>query len=258
MANGKPALVLFHPFGMSGNSAWQEVIPLLAKQYRVYAPTALGHRLGPPVGRNPVTMADVVDAAESYLDESGLDRPHLAGNSMGGYMAIELARRGRAETVCAISPPGFWSSGDGLQAQAFRGHKKNRAIGRLTRPVAPLMVKSATLRRLGLRDVARRGDRLTADQFLAMTDDSLACQIVTDLAKDQWYIAPLDPLPCPVAIAWCEHDETLPAGEYARNVAERIPRATFETIPDVGHVPMIDDPALVARIIQATIGATRQ
>jgi len=46
-------------------------------------------------------MSDVVDAAEQYLDEHGLDRPHLAGNSMGGYMAIELARRGRAATVCA-------------------------------------------------------------------------------------------------------------------------------------------------------------
>ena len=44
-------------------------------------------------------MSDVVDAAENYLDEHGLDRPHLAGNSMGAFMAIELARRGRAATV---------------------------------------------------------------------------------------------------------------------------------------------------------------
>ena len=43
-------------------------------------------------------MSEVVDAAEDYLDERGLDRPHLAGNSVGAFMAIELARRGRAAT----------------------------------------------------------------------------------------------------------------------------------------------------------------
>ena len=115
MSSDNSALVLLHPLGMSGETAWQELVPLLSHSHQVHTPTALGHRGGPPVQRRPVTMTDVVDAAERYLDEHGLDRPHLAGNSMGGYMAIELARRGRAATVCALSPPGFWSAGDGLQ-----------------------------------------------------------------------------------------------------------------------------------------------
>ena len=50
----------------------------------------------------------MVDAAESFLDEHGLARPHLAGNSLGGWVAIELARRGCAASVCAFSPAGFW------------------------------------------------------------------------------------------------------------------------------------------------------
>lgn len=96
---------------------------------------------------------------------------------------------------------------------------------------------------------------MTATQFLEMTDDSLACAIVEDLARDDWCVAPLNPLPCPLTIAWCEEDATLPAAEYARNVGERIPQAAFKTIPGVGHVPMIDDPALVARVIAATANA---
>ena len=115
MAFDKSALVLLHGITMSGESAWREMVPLLADHHQVFVPNALGHRGGPSVQLRPVTMSDVVDAAERYLDEHGLDRPHLAGNSMGGYMAIELARRGRAATVCALSPAGLWSDlGSGL------------------------------------------------------------------------------------------------------------------------------------------------
>src|SRR5262245_56515756 len=135
MASEKPALVLFHGIGSSAESAWQEVVPLLVNHYQVYAPTALGHRGGPPAQRHPVKMDDVLDAAERYLDERDLDRPHLAGNSMGGYMAIELARRHRAATVCALNPGGFWSAGDGLQAEILQGFKKSRTPARLARPL---------------------------------------------------------------------------------------------------------------------------
>ena len=127
-------------------SVWRGVVPLLADHHQVHAPNALGHRGGPSVQRRPVTMDDVVDAAEYYLDERGLDRPHLAGNSLGAFMAIELARRGRAATVCALAPPGLWSPGDGLQARAM--DPRGRGLSRLMRPVLPLMFRSASVRRL--------------------------------------------------------------------------------------------------------------
>ena len=111
MASDKPPLVLLHGTAMSGN-AWQDVVPLLSNDHEVFTPTALGHHGGPPVQRPPATITDVVDAAERYLDEDvDLEQPHLAGNSLGGFVAIELARRGRAATVCAFSPAGFWSAG---------------------------------------------------------------------------------------------------------------------------------------------------
>ena len=90
MASDKPPLVLLHGTAMSG-TAWQDVVPLLSDHHEVFTPTALGHRGGPPVQRRPATITDVVDAAQRYLDERGLERPHLAGNSIGGFMAIELA-----------------------------------------------------------------------------------------------------------------------------------------------------------------------
>ena len=170
-------------------------------------------------------------------------------------MAIELARRGRAATVCALSPPGLWSAGDGLQEHTFKGFERSRAIGRLLRPLAPLMFKSATVRRLGLRDAACHGDRLSLAGALEITDDSLACSVVADLSASDWQIEPLNPLPCPVTIAWSEKDATLPLAQYRENAHERLPQATFNILPGVGHVPMIDDPDLVARTILAVTGA---
>jgi pimeloyl-ACP methyl ester carboxylesterase len=249
--------VLLHGLGRSGGSAWRDVIPLLSAHHQVYAPTALGHRGGPTVERQPVTMNDVVDAAELYLDERGLDRPHLAGNSLGAFVAIELARRGRAATVCALSPPGLWSSGDGLQARAFKPLRRNLALARVIRPAYPLMFKSAALRRLGFRDAAVHGDRLTPAQALEKVNDTLTCTILIDLSVDVWHIAPLNPLPCPITVAWSEKDALLPMPEYTRALSELLPQATFEVLDGVGHEPMVDDPRLVARTILAVTDAAK-
>jgi pimeloyl-ACP methyl ester carboxylesterase len=62
-------------------------------------------------------------------------------------------------------------------------------------------------------------------------------------------IAPLDPLPCPVTVAWPEEDVFIPVASYGPNARNRLPQATFQILPDVGHDPMMDDPALVARTI---------
>jgi pimeloyl-ACP methyl ester carboxylesterase len=103
MASEKPPLVLLHPFLLSGN-VWHDVIPYLAGHHEVYTPTLLGHRGGPPVQRHPATITDVIDVAERFLDDQRLERPHLVGNSTGGYVAIELARRGHRVRVI---PGGF-------------------------------------------------------------------------------------------------------------------------------------------------------
>jgi pimeloyl-ACP methyl ester carboxylesterase len=253
MGSGKSPLVLLHGLAMSGN-AWREVVPLVSDHHQVYAPTADGHRGGSAAQRRPTTATDMVDAAERFLDECDLDRPHLAGNSMGGFVAIELARRGRAATVCALSPVGFWTDGDGFQERAFGRIKRGVAIGRLSRPVLPLIYSVATLRRLILHDVACHGDRMSAAQALELIDDGIGCTALADLlCATDWLIAPLEPLPCPITVTWGEKETMLPSG--ARGKSEHIPQASVNTLADVGHVPMLDDPELVARTILSSTGS---
>ena len=256
MSSNNSAVVLLHGILMSG-SAWQDVVPLLSNHHQVYTPTTAGHHGGPTVSRRPATVSDLVDSAERYLDERGLERPHLAGLSLGGWMAIELARRGRAATVCTLAPAGFWSAGDSAETQAHKQIRKLVTMGRFARPVRPfaaLAMKSATARRLAFRTGACHADRITAAQSVELLDGIIGCTInVGDLAGQQ--IAPLNPLPCPVTIAWSEHDAVVSVPACDKIARERVPQASFTILPGVGHAPMIDDPDLVARTILAVTGA---
>lgn len=231
---------------------WQDVVPLLSEHHDVHAPTLLGHRGGPAIQRRPAKVSDVVDAAERYLDERGLARPHLAGNSLGGWVAIELARRGRTASVCAFSPAGFWWDGASHE-RVFRQIRRARAAARIARPIAPLVLRSAAARRLGLREVACHGDRLDTDRVLELMDDSNDCPFMDDYSPDE-HVEPLDPLPCPVTLAWAQFDRLVPAATYGQTARERLPDATWALLPGVGHLPMIDDPDLAARTIMAVTG----
>jgi pimeloyl-ACP methyl ester carboxylesterase len=254
MASDKTALVLLHG-GTASGRAWQDVVPLVSAHHEVYAPTAPGHRGGPAVQRRPATANGLVDWAERYLDDQGLQRPHLVGHSLGGFMAIELARRGRAATVCAFAPGGFWGSGDGLRVKTMSKVGRGTGMGRLIRPVVPLVLKSSTVRRLWFQEGACHGDRTSPERGVEIFDDFLGCTVAREFfSTDDEQIAPLDPLPCPITVAWSEKDVMIPPADYGPNARKRLPQATFVTLPDTGHDPMMDDPELVARTILTVTG----
>ncbi|WP_040871644.1 alpha/beta fold hydrolase [Nocardia exalbida] len=251
----KPPLVLLHGVTMS-ERVWDDVTPLLAARHEVITPTALGHRGGPPALRRPARVEHLVDDIEQRLDALGLRRVHVAGNSLGGWVAIELARRGRAESVCALSPAGFWEAGDGSRSAATRRIAREAVTGRLLGFLAPLALRSAAARRIALRNIAVHGDRISSAQALTCLRDLLGCTVTADLLGTDEQIAALDPLPCPVTVAWSEHDRVLPEHVHGPIARTRLPEAVFAILPDTGHVPMIDDPRLVAQTILTTTSVT--
>jgi pimeloyl-ACP methyl ester carboxylesterase len=244
-------LVLLHGLGMS-TRVWDSVRGLLEPRHEVIALPTLGHRGGAAPSKRPVTIVDLVADAERALDEHGLQRPHIAGNSLGGWMAIELARRGRARTVCALSPAGFWSSGTDEQMIGVRKIRRAVRTARLGRPL-PFMLRSRRVRRFVFRDIAVHGDRLTATQAIEATNDLLDCVIVHDVLTTDENIAPLHPLPCPITLAWSAQDAIVPVDVNGVVARRSLPQARFIVLPGVGHVPMIDNPEIVARtILEAT------
>ncbi|WP_280245098.1 alpha/beta fold hydrolase [Nocardia abscessus] len=251
----KPPLVLLHGVTMS-ERVWDDVTPLLAARHEVITPTAVGHRGGPAALRRPARVEHLVDDIERRLDALGLRRVHIAGNSLGGWMAIELARRGRAETVCALSPAGFWEVGAGSQKAATSRIAREAITGRLLGFLAPLGLRCAVARRVALRNIAVHGDRVSAAQAMTFLRDLVGCTVTADLLGTDEQVAPLDPLPCPITVAWAQHDRVLPEEIHAAIARARLPEAVFSVLPGTGHVPMIDDPRLVAQTILATTSST--
>jgi pimeloyl-ACP methyl ester carboxylesterase len=147
----------------------------------VVTPTALGHCGGRPAPARPARIADVVDDAERTLEALGLETAHLAGNSMGGWVALELARRGRARTVCALSPAGTWDA-------ASREHRATRAVlggarrdTQRSRALLPLALHAPAVRRFALRSTAADGARVARAELLGIVADLLGCAVAQDL-----------------------------------------------------------------------------
>jgi pimeloyl-ACP methyl ester carboxylesterase len=233
---------------------WRHVVPLLQAKYEVFTPTALGHHGGKPATKRPARIEHVVDDIAAQIDELGHDRVHLAGNSMGGWVALELARRGRALSVCALSPGGMWTPNDENHRQVRRDLNGVTAQTVAARPVLPLLTRSARFRRWALRHTAQHGDRVGREEFLELADDVIGCTVLHELLNTDESCGFFESLPCPITVAWSAHDRILPLrthGAFSRKV---LPDAEFKVLADVGHVPMFDDPRLVSETILAATG----
>ena len=106
-----PPLLLLHGFTDTWRT-WEPVLPTLERRFEVLAATLTGHAGGPPFVAGAASDEALVDALEAELDALGWEAPAIAGNSLGGYVALKLAERGRARSVVAIAPAGGWVDDD--------------------------------------------------------------------------------------------------------------------------------------------------
>jgi pimeloyl-ACP methyl ester carboxylesterase len=245
---GEP-LVLLHGAAMSWR-AWRPVLRELERFHDVYVPTMAGHRGGLALGPGvDASVAALVDALCDELDEVGIDTAHVAGNSLGGWVALELARRGRARSVVALSPAGGWSRAFELQRLVWL-FRLGLALG--STQVARRLVHIGSLRRLLLWPAMEHGERVPVGDLDDMLDDLVGCGVIDELLRRAASHGPLGPLadtPCPVRIAWSEHDHVVPWRWYGIPFRAAVPDAEFVRLPAVGHLPMWDDPELVSRVI---------
>lgn len=102
--------MMLHPF-LCSQAVWQTVAEQLADtgEYHVFAPTMVGHNGGRKATSWAMGHLDLVDDVERRMDELGWDTAHVVSNSLGGWVAFELERRGRARSLTAIAPAGGWS-----------------------------------------------------------------------------------------------------------------------------------------------------
>ena len=252
--SGEP-LVLLHGF----TGTWQHWRPLLgelAARYEVVAPTLAGHDGGKPLpAGTALNFASSIDLLEEHLDELGLDTVHVVGNSMGGALALELAKRGRARSVVALAPAGGWTQGDGEAQRLGRFFARQLRMTRITGSRMAMVVRRPGARRLAFRDIMRHGELLSPSEALQLAESSLRCsvaaQAVAALAgdRDDLVLRELDRIACPVRLASPQFDRILPAERHAPRYRREIPGVDAVTLAGCGHVPMWDDAQLVIRTI---------
>lgn len=246
---GEP-LVLLHGIGHRWQ-AWQPVLDRLAAHHDVLAIDLPGFGAS-ALPDGPVTMPETVARLRAFLTGLGVERPHVAGNSLGGAIALELAAAGLVASVTALSPAGFatgwelrWALG------TLRAH---RFTARVPDPVLHRVVHSPRLRALAFGMIVARPGLLDAGAALADARALRDCPgfpIVARAARGYRFAGAPD---VPVTVAWGVKDRIL-FPRQARRARRALPGARHVALPGCGHVPMSDAPELVARLILETTGA---
>jgi pimeloyl-ACP methyl ester carboxylesterase len=254
-----PPLVLVHGVGHHWQT-WRPVIDLLAGEFDVIACDSPGFGRSEPLPANvePTIPAYAEAFARFFKDELGLERPHVAGNSMGGAIALELARRHQVASVTAFSPAGFWSPAERRFCQLSLGTLG--AVPQTLRPALRALARTRPGRVALFRQTFGWPTRMPADEAVATLADGWGAPALSAAlaAFDHYDFENGDELRgTPVTVAWGRHDRLLIYRTQSRRARERLPWARHVTL-GAGHVPFFDDPAACAEAIRQTAVAHRE
>ena len=252
--SGEP-LVLVHGIGHR-RQAWYPVVDQLAEHREVILVDLPGHGESDPLVTDGRRIDDVLSSEfKKFLDEQGLDRPHVAGNSLGGRIALEAGVRGDARSVTALSPAGFWRS-DLAFAYTHSLFRTASALSGRIGPKAPRMSRSRAGRAVMFGWLTTHPGQIEPDRALGdFRAFSASLPALREIITQATPFAGAMPATVPVTIAWGARDVVLPP--YQATVARQaLPGATHLRLPGCGHVPMSDDPGLVARVLLAGSATT--
>jgi pimeloyl-ACP methyl ester carboxylesterase len=247
---------LLHPFLIS-QLVWETVAQQLADtgRYEVFAPTMAGHNGGPKAGTWFLSSAVLADHVERQLDQLGWDTAHIVGNSLGGWVAFELERRGRARTVTGIAPAGGWTRWTPAKFEVVAKFVSGMPFWLFARLLGPRALRLPYTRQLSTLPVSGTPDGVTEEQLVAIVDDVAHCPAYFQLLVKsllQPGLLELAQTAVPAHLVLCQKDRVFPAPRSHRYFQAQLPRGTRITELDgVGHIPMFEAPARVTEVIDA-------
>lgn len=262
-------MVLLHGFTDTWRT-WTPVLPALEAHHNVFAPSLPGHYGGEPlVSGQPGMIQTSLDLIERQLDAQGIAKAHLVGNSLGGWAALELAARGRALSVVALCPAGGWEIGGKEDRTVLRYFRTADRRLRTSMPMLPRIARSAALRRIAFRDLMARPGNVDADAAMAFFTGAANCTVFADAiaqAEAGESFGDLAPIDCRIRILYGTRDRIIRWPSYYGRMRTLLPNAEFMPLHGLGHIPMWDDPAVVARRIlevtdpppEKSVGGQRQ
>jgi pimeloyl-ACP methyl ester carboxylesterase len=249
-------LVLLHGIGMS-RRAWEPVMPALAEWFDVIAVDLGGFGESPMPSDGRCDPASLASGVGELLDELGVVEPLVAGNSLGGWVALELAARRPVAGVTLLSPAGLWR--DDSPRYCRISLRASRWLARhLARPLS-VLVRWRLGRIVVLGQTHAKAWLLTPDDARRAIHDMGTCPgfDANFTASTRSSYAPDTALTCPVTVAFGSRDWLL-RRRHSRHI-ERLPAQTrVMSLPGCGHVPMADDPAAVAALIAEPLSSIDQ
>lgn len=259
LGSGAP-LLLLHGVMLSPH-CWEQTAGLLAGRCEVFAPALAGHLGGPEFADGRYSARTLADHVETQLDDLGWRTCHIAGNSLGGWIGIELARRGRARTLTAIAPAGGWKTPSPRQVLAAAKIMPMIPVldiaGRLgDRPVHSRIAQWAMAHLLtrNVRAVSR--EDIEAVILAALHCPALPALTLGTLRGPS--VPDMSDLTTPFRLILADSDHVLPPRIYGRRFLRELPAAADRIMLNrAGHVPMLEDPERIANLIAEHIYASR-
>jgi len=249
-------LVLIHGMG-SASTAWKPIRSTLDKDFSVISLDLPGH------GKTPFQRGESMDPYSlalkvlDQLSEEAIDSFHLAGNSLGGWIAMEMAAIApiRVRSLVGIAPAGLWLNPYNAR---YPGTARARFLSKYTIKLAPTMLHFAPARRLGFADVSPRWQEFSYE---------LCLDAVIAMSSAQGYYPAWDgmllkrfdrhiPESIPVTIIFGDSDRTLPETScQEKSLAPK--HARWIIFPETGHAPMWDSPYDVIDEIRKAAGIAK-
>jgi pimeloyl-ACP methyl ester carboxylesterase len=228
------------------------VLPALEREHDVLAVTLAGHAGGPELD-GEISDAVLADAVERAMDDAGFETAHMVGNSLGGYVALQLAARGRARTVVALAPAGGWAEGDESYSHTLSLQSSLIEGATAAAPHAQDLLASPDGRRRATEFTVTNFEHipveLLAHQLLGVAACPMALPLIDHALREGWRLA-ADRITCPVRIVWGTDDKLLqwpPAAARFRN--DWLPQADWVELDGIGHCPQLDVPLETAQLI---------
>lgn len=249
--SGEP-LVLIHGLGGSWRT-WEPVLDELAEERDVIVPDLPGHGETPPLS-GEVSIETLADAVGSFLEALDIEGADVVGNSMGGRLVLELARRGDVGATVALAPGGFWK---GWERYYFYGTlAPSIRLVRRIEPALPQLAASQVGRTLLLAQFSAHPSELPSsvarDELQSFVDSPSFDELLYRLAFGHEQQG-TDSTPGPVVIGWGRKDKvTLP--RQAERAQNRFPHARLHWFEDAGHYPHWDAPTETVELILDATG----
>jgi pimeloyl-ACP methyl ester carboxylesterase len=244
-------LVCVHGFTDTWRT-WELVLPQLERRHDVLAPALLGHAGGPPL-TGPMTGDLLADALERAMDEADFATAHVVGNSLGGFLALQLAARGRARSVVALAPAGGWAAGDVEAKQTLEHFVTSLEEQKAAAPHAEEILATDEGRRQATQRFATNYEHIPAELLAHMMRGVAACDgalPMVEYALREGYRLDAEAIACPVRIVWGTADQVLTWPSAARRYREEwLPHADWVELEGIGHCPQLDVPLETAQLI---------